>query len=265
MGLRYIPLLSTQLEVYQVPLGSERFKAYIKTILNEDNDDIELAPLSAMNPMAKEHAKAYLENLLELHADSVAAETVSDFAKDNQVLNGYDIRVSLVVCDDAKGGWTNRYLNEFTYAFEFDKASFLRRPWLMVPCWTGEEASSDRSYSNTLIYLHRLAYVFEHGQARTLAQMMQQEGFALSGAKIQQWLNQDDLEYSREVIEPFLESKEKPVQIACLYGDEASKSVGYPPLGLSHRAGFAVALDNALRLFSGRGQCTPELVEGWIM
>jgi hypothetical protein len=241
--LSYTPLLQTQLEVYKVPLGLERFKAYIKTILNEDSDDIELAPLSAMNPMAKEHAKVVLETLLELQADSIAAKAVHDFAKNNQTLNDYDIRVSLVVCDDAKGGWTNRYLNDFTYAFEFDKTSFLKRPWLMVPCWTGEEPLSERSYTDTLLYLHRLAYVFEYGQAKTLQQMMQQEGSILAHTNVKQWLSEDDLEYSREVIKPWLESTEKPVQVAYLYGDEAAKSVGYQPLGLSHRAGFAVALE----------------------
>jgi hypothetical protein len=207
MGLTYISLLQVQLEVYQIPLGLERFKSYIKTILNEDSDDIELAPLAEMNPMA-------------------------------------NIRVSLVVVDDAKGGWTNRYLNDFQYAFEFDKASFLKRPWLMVPCWTNEEPSRDKIYNDTLIHLHRLAYVFEHGQAKTLAQMMQQEGFILARANVKQWLSQDDLAYSREVLKPLLETTEKPLQVSYLYGDEAAKSVGYQPLGLSARAGFAVALDN---------------------
>jgi hypothetical protein len=249
--LSYIPLLQTQLEVYKVPLGLERFKTYIKTILNEGSDDIELAPLSAMNPMGKDHAKVYLERLLELQADSIAAKGVHDFINSNQALNAYNIRVSLVVCDDAKGGWTNRYLNDFTYAFEFDKTSFLKRPWLMVPCWTGEEPSSEIIYGDTLTYLHRLSYVFEYGQAKTLGQMMQQEGQILAAAKIRQWLEEDDLEYSREVIKPWLESTEKPIQVACLYGDEAAKSVGYETLGLSHRAGFAVALDDALRQVQG--------------
>ncbi len=246
MGLHYVPLLQTQLEVYQVPLGLERFKVYIKTILNEESDDIELAPLSAMNPMAKEHAKVYLENLLALQADDSAVKAVKEFDNNVTTLNKFTIKVSLVVCDDAKGGWTNRYLNEFAYAFEFAKASFLKRSWLMVPCWTGQEPSSDTSYRDTLIYLYRLAYVFEHGQAKTLGQMMQQEGYALFGTNTKQWLNQDDLEYSREVIAPYLESREKPIQVACLYGDEAAKSVGYQALGLSHRAGFAVALEEAL-------------------
>ncbi len=230
-----------------MPLGTERFKAYIKTILNEGSDEIELSPLSAMNPMAKEHAKVYLEQLLTFRADDSAAKAIADFTNSNVTLNDYAIRVSLVACDDAKGGWTNRYLNEFAYAFEFDKAAFEKRAWLMVPCWTSEEPSSQRSYTDTLTYLYRLAYIFEHSQAKTLEQMMQQESYALAGASVKQWLSQDDLEYSREVIEPYLGSVEKPIQVACLFGDEAAKAVGYQPLGLSQRAGFAVALAEILR------------------
>jgi hypothetical protein len=251
MGLSYVPLLATQLEVYQVPLGVERFKTYIKTILNEDSDDIELAPLAEMNPMAKDHVKVYLERLLELGADSVAAKAVQDFIHHKVSFNPYDIRVSLVVVDDAKGGWTNRYLNDFQYAFGFDKTSFLKRPWLMVPCWTNEETLSEKIYNDTLMYLHRLAYVFEKGQAKTLGQRMRQEGHVLASVTTKQWLSEDDLVYSREVIQPFLGSTEKPVQVACLYGNEAAKSVGYQPLGLSHRAGFAVALEDALRQAQG--------------
>jgi hypothetical protein len=247
MAMNYVPLLGTQLEIYQVPLGFERFKTYIKTILGS-LDDIELAPLSAMNPMAKDHAKVYIENLLVLHADDSAAKAVTDFSKRMKTLNDIDGRISLVVCDDAKGGWTNRYLNEMTYFFDFDKTAFLKRPWLMVPCWTSEEASSQKSYQETLVYLYRLAYVFDYGQAKTLKQMLQQEGHTLSHANTMQWLSQDDLEYTKEVITPYLETLEKPIQVACLYGDAAAKSVGYQPLGLSYRAGFALALAQALEV-----------------
>jgi hypothetical protein len=246
MALSYIPLLGTQLEIYNVPLGLERFKSYIKTILGSLEDDTELAPLAHMNPMAKDHAKVYLENLIAIEADATAQTAVTDFKSRFNRLNDLDIKVSLVVCDDAKGGWTNRYLNEFTYFFDFDKRDFLKRPWLMVPCWTGDEVSGERIYKDTLAYLYRLAYVFEHHQAKTLRQMLEQEGQVLAFAGIAQGLDADEFEYSRAVIEAYLESTAKPVQLACLYGDEAAKSVGYEPFGLAHRAGFGLALAQAL-------------------
>jgi hypothetical protein len=242
MALSYIPLLGTQLEIYNVPLGLERFKSYIKTILGSLEDDTELAPLAHMNPMAKDHAKHYLEKLLELNADNMAVKAVTEFQAKVKTLEPFDIKVSLVLCDDAKGGWTNRYLNEFTYFFDFDKRDFLKRPWLMVPCWTGDEVSGERVYKDTLAYLYRLAYVFEHHQAKTLQQMLEQESQVLAFAGVAQWLDTDELEYSKAVLEKHLESSAKPIQIACLYGDEAAKSVGYEPFGLSYKAGFALAL-----------------------
>jgi hypothetical protein len=242
MALEYIPLLKTQRDVYDVPLGIQRFKAYINTILNASEDDIELAPLAAMNPMAKDHAKECLDKLLELNADGIAENATTEFQSRVKTLNSFNLRASLVLCDDAKGGWTNRYLNEFQYFFEFDKASFFKRPWLMMPCWTSDEVSSETIYQTTLAYLYRLTYVLEKGQAKTLEQMLKQEGEVLAFSGVTQWLGADELEYTQSVIKQYLRSTAKPVQLACLYGDEAAKSVGYEPLGLSHEAGFALAL-----------------------
>jgi hypothetical protein len=45
-----------------------------------------------------------------------------------------------------------------------------------------------------------------------------------------------------------LESTHQPTVIACLYGDEAAKELGYPPLGLSKNAGFQLALADALEV-----------------
>jgi hypothetical protein len=47
------------------------------------------------------------------------------------------------------------------------------------------------------------------------------------------------------VIRPHLDSDAFPVVFAALYGDEPAVSVGYPPLGLATRVGFALALHDA--------------------
>jgi hypothetical protein len=244
MPLEYIPLLTTQREIYNVPLGLERFKIYIKTILGSSEADIELAPLAAVNPMAKDHAKVYLEKLIALGADEVARAALVEFNSRIHTLEDFNIKASIVVCDDLKGGWTNRYLDEAKYILEFSKTNFLKRPWLAIPCWTSEDISGGQLRKNTLAALYRLAYMFWH-KAITLKEIMVQEGYALVFAEDSRWLGQEDLEYTRGVIEPYLETTLFPIQFACLYGDEIARSVGYQPLGLSHRAGFALALDDA--------------------
>ncbi len=70
---------------------------------------------------------------------------------------------------------------------------------------------------------------------------MTQEGKAAVFADMTYTLDTDDLDYTRYVIAPYLDTDAFPVIMAALYGDEAAHSLGYPPLGLSAYAGFALA------------------------
>ena len=57
----------------------------------------------------------------------------------------------------------------------------------------------------------------------------------------------------RTVIAPHLEASDRATVMACLFGDTAATALGYPPHGLSERAGFALALHDArIRLTAGR-------------
>jgi hypothetical protein len=78
--------------------------------------------------------------------------------------------------------------------------------------------------------------------AQTLGEIMAQEGAAAAFAGTQPHLDADDLEYSRQVLQPLLHESAYPICMAALYGDEAARTLGYEPLGLSDRAGLAVAV-----------------------
>jgi hypothetical protein len=43
------------------------------------------------------------------------------------------------------------------------------------------------------------------------------------------------------ILEPLLASTDYPTNFAAMYGDEAAKSVGFTPLGISSRTGFALS------------------------
>ena len=58
-------------------------------------------------------------------------------------------------------------------------------------------------------------------------------------------LAEDDLAYTRTVIAPHLNAQDRATVIACMFGDTAAKALGYPPHGLSERAGLALALHDA--------------------
>jgi hypothetical protein len=62
-----------------------------------------------------------------------------------------------------------------------------------------------------------------------------------------QWpvLDQEEIEYTREAIRLHLDARDMPTAITCLFGDVAARSLGFPCLGLSNRAGLALALHDA--------------------
>lgn len=160
MKLEFTPLLQVQRDLYRLPRGWERFRAYLQTLVDPETKDLQL-PLSAMNPMGSAQA-------------------------------------------------------------------------------TREE---------TLTAVYRAAHIQQHGFAVTLREIMAQEGYAMAMAGCSKpSLDDDELEYAREVIAPNLDSKDYPTIFTSLFGDAAAASLGYAPLGLSERAGFALALSDAQKL-----------------
>src|SRR6266542_6153811 len=101
MKATLVPLLRTQRELYDLPLGWDRFKQYIRTITG-GGDDIELAPLVAMNPMGKPHVAAVLDKLIALDGEGVAAEAAAE--AEARLASHLDLKIGLVVIDDAIGG-----------------------------------------------------------------------------------------------------------------------------------------------------------------
>jgi hypothetical protein len=242
MKLEYVPLLSVQRELYQMPRGWERFRAYLATMIDPETRDLKL-PLSGMNPMGKEHLPALLDELLAIDADGVAAQAVADAEAELSHIPG-QFKVACVVSDDLMGGWTNRYTSEFTR--RFGTRAYHKRGWLEVGLWTSEAPSVETVRQHALETVYRAAHIEQHGFTRTLSEMLKQEGYAMAMAECTApTLDADELDYTREVIAPHLDAKDQPILIACLFGDAAADSLGYPTLGLGERAGFALALHDA--------------------
>ena len=246
MELEFVPLLRIQRELYDQPRGMERFRSYLRTMVDARTGDLEL-PLVAMNPMGKDHVPALLDRLLAVDADgagAVAMRAAAERPATRRVSGRY--RVALVVADDAHGGWTNRYQSEFDQRFE--GTALYKRGWITAVLWTSEEPSAEAAGREVATAVHRFAHVRRHGPATTLKAMLAQEGEAMASAGCREpALDADDLAYTRETMAPYLVRGDRPTAVACLYGDEAARELGYPPLGFSARAGLALALDAARR------------------
>jgi hypothetical protein len=246
MNFTYVPLLQIQREIQGMPRNYTRFRQYLRTIVNERRDDLRYPPLVAANPMAKDHVTALLDELLALDAEGVAARVTAEAAAELAEEPGY-FKVSLVVADDAMGGWTNRFDYEFMFRFYEAPASDEVNPgWLVGLIWSSEPASVEAVREAVLMPIYRFAYYQAHGPARTLRDRMAQEGQVMARAGCQSpTLDAEDIEYTRAVLAPHLGDELKRTCIECLFGDAAAKTLGFTPRGLSPWAGLALALHDA--------------------
>ncbi len=243
MELTHVPLLQVQRELYQLPRGVERFRAYLQTMVDDGTGDLRL-PLAAMNPMGKDHLPIILDRLFHLGAEEVAiAATLEATERVQDEPGAY--QVGLVVSDDLLGGWTNRYTSEFSYRFQ--QKAYHRRGWLAVVLWTSETYSAARVREEVLLCIYRAWYAQQHGYAQTLGEMLSQEEQAMRMAGMGGLLLEaEDVAYTREVLSAYLSRSDPPTVLGALFGDEAAHHLGYRPLGLSPRAGLALAQANAL-------------------
>ena len=261
MQLDYVPLLNVQRELCALPRNRARFERYLRTIFQGDELGMR-APLLAMNPMSKEHVHELLDQLLELDCDAAGAQATTEALNQVEDVPG-NFKVTLVVADDLKGGWTNRYANEFEYRFgmwsgaaasgQSELPPYLNHFWLFGVLWSSEAPSIALAREAVLTAIFRAAYVHRHGQARTLGDMLRQEGAVMAQAGCTHpALDDDDAEYTREVLTPFLDATDKRTCMECLFGDEPGRTLGFTPQGLSPWAGLALALRDYSGANAGR-------------
>ncbi len=235
------PMLKTLLEVYRIPVGKERFDAYMNaTIAGATRaQDVACPPLVMANPMAKVHANQQLETWLELGAEEelvrILEEANTTFSKlEFEVL----VHVGLTLVDDLKGGWTDSILTDWGLRFP----EKINPKWVCVPLWTKYPQTLEILRTNTKMAVGRFVWQTQHGTPSTLREMLAQEGYAQAFAGEKVGMPREDLAYTQAVLEPLLEHTDKPTLLAALYGDDAAKHVGYPVLGLSDNAGLELAL-----------------------
>ena len=260
--LEYVPLLREQRSIYDHPLGMERFRTYLE-LMTQGTGDMVL-PLAGLNPMGKPHVAQALDALLAIDADTIAADAMRE-AEDRLgpwptavLVGGPDrdepgaepstsLRVALVLLDE-RGGWSNRPLDEVN-ALRGSVAPLLKRRWLPAYHQATDDHLPDRVRADVLAEVYRFRALTTFGPPANLRGMMVLHGLAQTFAgAIAPCLDSDELEYTWQVIAPFLDADAQgdfPTIVACLQGDDAARIAGYSPLGLSARAGLALALSRA--------------------
>lgn len=253
MQLDYVPLLNIQRQLMSIPRGEERFEHYLKTLLDEKQHELELAPLVLINPMAKDHVASILDQLLAFDANTIGAQTCQALNRAIATVEGH-FKAALVVVDDAHGAGTNRYSYEYELRFGVARlrqrtAQPQRQPWITGILWTSEPVDAQAIHTALASAAYRVAYLQTHGYPQNLGEMLRQEGWVLAKAGSQHpTLDPDDLEYTRAVLKPQFDQiqvDDLPNAISYVFGDQAALSLGYRPQGLSPWAGIALALHDA--------------------
>ena len=240
MQIELVPTLQIQRDLYDMPRGMERFREYINTMMPPGSTELKL-PLMSMNPMGKDHLPVFLDRLIGFHAEDVARDAASEAAGGLSADEG-NYRLCVVVSDDLKGGWTNRFTSELSHR-GFEQPGMYKRGWIVAILWTSETYTPDLVREEVRACIFRAAYAQRHGATRTLGALLAQEAFAMSHAgATRPSLDDEDLAYTREVLAPLAGKSDRATVIAGLFGDAAARELGYEPLGLSARAGLALAL-----------------------
>ena len=255
MKLEYMPLLSVQREIQGLPRDYSRFQQYLRMVF--DRDGVELPPLGIMNPLGKDHVTRLLDDLLAFDADGIAARAAAEASAALADVPG-EFKIAVVVVDDLMGGWTNRYDYEYGLRFGDSRRPYerdvnspsgyrlpkwLKHLWLTGVIWSSEPATERAVREAILLPAYRFGYVHRHGPPRTLRDLLAQEGHVMAEVGCE-WpvLDAEDIEYTREVLIPFLDEADKRTLIECLCGDPAGATLGFTPRGLSLWAGLALAL-----------------------
>jgi hypothetical protein len=168
------------------------------------------------------------------------------------------VKVCLNIVDDVGENWTNRHFAESIFRFGADReeSDIPERRMVVVPSWTSEFTPAVTLKQRTLQAIYRLAYQDRHGLPKTLADMMDQEGFALlfslgdhpeeDPEELREYGLEDwEIARSQRMLSRHLDSTEFPTQFACFFGDAASVVARVLPRTVHDGAALTIALIEA--------------------
>jgi hypothetical protein len=219
MHLRVHPILRELRALYDVGdlYSMERFWAY-KTLMVDGGEPL---PLGDFSPMGKRQP-VYLDALLKLDAEGLAKEYVREIEAELADMQA-GFRLLLVVADQPTNGWTQRWLTDAAWRFGPEKLpqQLAEQRWRSVQLWTHVSPTPEYLRSQVRSTVMRAVWRMKYGLPVTLSDHLEQESVALSfggglfaGEPL--CLERDELEYTRQVLAPLLQSTHWPTCFAAL-------------------------------------------------
>jgi hypothetical protein len=231
-----LPVLDSMIGFYKKPPSPARFQDYLN-LMTPNRKDV-ILPISAYNPMAKEHVLAKLEVLKALNTEGSLKAVIS---KVNEKNGGSEpvFQVSLVLADDLKGGWTNRILTDYKSKFD-DNFNQAKRPFCTPFFWSSEDFTLEKIENRVEEYLWRTVFQVEKGFNKTLLHHLQQEAFVKKMMCVEELFYEEE-DLVQELFERHKMNTSEPFILAFLYGDEAVEHLGHRSIGAFKDMGFLMA------------------------
>jgi hypothetical protein len=247
--LSYHSLFEEMRRIYQMPRDMGRFHDYLATMIDANEVDLAYPPLVLINPMAREHLLEYVESLIAMGADEIVQAAIRECSAEVRDIPD-SFSMSLVVMDDLKGGWTNRYsyeLNGRRMPNPRDLPPRQRaRFWVTGVLWSSEPPQAAAVRRAALQSIYRTYYVLKQGTARTLREILRQDGWVMRKAGYEfPPLDAETRSRTREVLGLCGDCDDTGTLIECLFGAEAAKTLGYSGWGLAPWAGIALAIEDS--------------------
>ncbi|WNJ18321.1 hypothetical protein [Pontibacter sp. G13] len=245
MSFQLIPVVDQMLELYRLPIGQDRFQAYLNLLQGPHGKDM-ICPVGGYNPMAKEPAIARLQELKMLNAEALAQTELEKLSRECAQLGIDQVGVALNLADDVGGSWSDYFSTSFSSRFQI--GALVKRQFCAVFFWTSEPFSEELIRRRVREYALRTVYQLRNGLARTLQDMMDQERFvAQHSPKTESQMSDEASDLAEKFLKKYGNSDEMPVMFNFFMGDEASEALGYRTFGLEPNLGFRYAQKLAIQ------------------
>lgn len=245
-----MPTLDAMAAVYELSRAggpkSERFAAYVaQTPANWG--------IVPYNPMAGDAARAAVNGLRELGAETIAQEAAMALARSCE----YSDTIMLAVAVRSTGLWTDRVGTEVDERAT-GKARVVHRG--VVSLWSRETSSATDVAREAAAETVRVMWHALHGVPDTLQHVLAVEGLAYALAAGYGGLGpysgdvapEDALAVS-EACEVLGDTRQAGEIVGVLYGDGAATQLGWTPLGITRYAGYRWAIVSAAALVREHG------------
>lgn len=198
------------------------------------------------NPMAGDAALETVNSLIAMDAESLAERVAREVAAQC----GYTDALTLAIAVRSKGLWTDRVATEVDERVT-GKVRVMHRGVISV--WSREESTAADVAREAAAETVRTMWHAQHGAADTLTRVLACEGLAYALASSYGTYaaynavpTPDETVAVIESFEVLGDSTQASEIAGVMYGDDASKEMGWTPLGLPPYAGYRWAVARAM-------------------